>query len=71
MWEAMVGELRAKQVDINARRHFTPEKEPIRDTREVIEEWVNPAPPRPVHEVATATASSMRSAAESGLIEVG
>jgi hypothetical protein len=67
----MIDELRAKQSEVDARRHFTKEKEPITDVRAVIDEWVNPPPPMSPEELAAHSASSLRTAAKSGFIEVG
>jgi hypothetical protein len=67
----MVAELRAKQAEVDARRHFTKEGQPIDDVRSMLAEWTEPAPERDLEQVALTTAGNMRSAAESGFIEVG
>jgi hypothetical protein len=65
----MIAELRATQADVDARRHFTADKKPITDARAVIDEWLAPAPS--LDETVTQSATSLRTAAESGYIEVG
>lgn len=65
----MIDELRAKQAEVDSRRHFTKEKEPITDVRSLIDEWISPPPS--FEELAAQSASNLRNAAASGFIEVG
>lgn len=67
----MVAELRAKQADINSRRHFTKDGESIQDTREVIEDWLTPEPVIDPQQMIAASAANLRQAADSGFIEMG
>lgn len=66
----MVAEWRATQADVEARRHFTPEKEPIVDARGVIDGWIAPALESLETRAARST-TSLSKAAQIGLIEVG
>lgn len=65
----MIAEYRALQADIDARRHFTEEKQPIMHARAVIADWLKPDPTP--QETAVHSAMNLRTAAESGVIEVG
>jgi hypothetical protein len=66
----MVDELRAKQAEVDARRHFTKEGEHITDVRTLLAEWTEPEQADPVR-AALATAGSLRIGAKDGFIEVG
>lgn len=62
--------MRAVYSDLANRRHFTEEKQPIRDTRTLVTEWSAPAVADPAV-IAAKTASNLQHAADSGFIEVG
>lgn len=68
LWEAMIAEMRAERSDIDSRRHFTAEKDPIVDSRRLIDQLMTLADEDP--EVITAhTATSLRIAGSD--VEVG
>lgn len=64
-------ELRASQADIEARRHFTEPKQPIKDTRTVLREMTQPRPELPFEDRMAVSASKLRKAADDGFVEVG
>lgn len=67
----MIAEFRAAQIDLDARRHFTPEKQAVVETRHMIEEALaSTAGPSPALRSAS-TASSFKTAADVGFVEVG
>jgi hypothetical protein len=69
----MVAEMRALHIDVDSRRHFTPEKSVIADARSVIEDWLAPAAePYIDAELRSAhSATALSQAADTGFIEVG
>ncbi len=67
----MVAEMRAARTELDNMRHFTPERQPIRLSRDLITEWSTPARPIDVEKAATKSASGFSTAAKSDLIEVG
>lgn len=71
LWEAMIAEFRAVQLDLDARRHFTPEKHPIVETRSYIDDIVSPAAGPSPELRSIRSASSLIAAAETGSVEVG
>jgi len=71
LWETMIDEMRAVRFELDARRHFTKEREPIELTRDVMAKWTDPRPARDPQITATRSALSLRRAASQGLIEVG
>lgn len=71
LWETMVDEMRAVRFELDARRHFTAERQPIELTRDVIAEWTGNAPEPSAQLRTHQTAMSLHRAASQGLIEVG
>lgn len=71
LWETMIDEMRAVRFELDARRHFTPEKQPIEMTRDLVAKWTGNAPERTSEQAAAESALSLRHAASQGLIEVG
>lgn len=71
LWETMVAEMRALRVELDSRRHFTPEKTPIETARELLSTWTEPDEPEDIEMVVTRTATNLRTAAEHDLFEVG
>jgi hypothetical protein len=71
LWETMVAEMRALRAELDHRRHFTAEKQPIETARELLSEWTEPKEAEPLEIVVSRTASNMRTAAEHDLFEVG
>lgn len=71
LWETMVCEMRALRMELDNRRHFTAEKQPIETARELLSEWTEPQEAEPIEMVVTRTATNMRTAAEHDLFEVG
>ncbi len=68
LWEAMVAEMRAERAELDHRRHFTREKQPIELTRALLAE-VTGGTDRDPALVAASTADSLRAAND--LIELG
>lgn len=68
LWEAMVAEMRAVRAELDHRRHFTEDKQPIELTRDLLVEWTG-GTTVDVQLTATRTATSLSLASD--LIEVG
>lgn len=66
----MVDESRALHRDFDARRHFTPEKQPIQDARTWLDDLTTAAAP-PAAIAASITGGGLDRADEAGLIEMG
>jgi hypothetical protein len=71
LWETMIDEMRAARFELDARRHFTAERQPIEMTRDIIAEWTGAQPEPSEDVIAAKTAMSLYRAASQGLIEVG
>lgn len=71
LWETMIDEMRAVRFELDARRHFTAERQPIELTRDVIGEWTGRRSELSSDAVAAKTAMSLHRAASQGLIEMG
>lgn len=71
LWEAMVEEMRAERTELDNRRHFTPEKQPIELVRALIAEWTTVDEPVDLQLVASHTAANFHSANEDDLFEMG
>lgn len=67
LWEAMVDEMRAERLELDNRRHFTADKQPIETTRRLLTEWTGE--PEDLDMVAARTADNWRLAGDQ--IEVG
>jgi hypothetical protein len=71
LWETMVAEMRALRTELDNRRHFTGEKEPIETARGLLEQWTEPREVEDPQIVAARTASNFTMAARHDLFEVG
>lgn len=71
LWETMIDEMRLTRLELDTRRHFTAERQPIELARDLVTQWTEPfTPPNPAI-LAADNAMSMRKAASHNLIEVG
>lgn len=70
LWETMIDEMRAVRAELDQRRHFTPEKQPIELARDLVTQWTGGIERTPA-DIADDNAMSLRRAASQGLIEVG
>lgn len=72
LWEAMVAEMRAVQLDLHARATFTKDGDTVRETRGVIAELID-APPRPrqLETKLARSAARLAAASDGGFVEVG
>jgi hypothetical protein len=71
IWEAMVDEMRAARFELDARRHFTEERQPIELARDLIAKHTEPAVAESPAALAVQNAMALRRAADANLIEVG
>lgn len=71
LWEAMVAEMRAERLELDNRRHFTEEKQPIALVRSDLAGWTEIKPAADPELVAVKTATNLRQAADDDLFEVG
>lgn len=71
LWEAMVAEMRAERLELDNRRHFTPEKKPIELVRHQLAGWTELKPARDPEVAVARTATSFTAAAGDDLFEVG
>ena len=71
LWESMVDEMRLTRMELDARRHFTEERQPIELARDLIAKWTEPYVAENPAVVASRNAMAMRRAANANLIEVG
>lgn len=71
LWETMIDELRLTRLELDNRRHFTEEKQPIELARDLVARWTEPYEPPNPEITAASTAMSLRKAAGHGLIEMG
>lgn len=71
LWEAMVTEMRAERAELDHRRHFTKDKEPIRLVRTDLAGWTEIKPAEDPEVVALRSATNLRQAADDDLFEVG
>lgn len=67
----MVDEARAQRLDLLARAKFAEDGERIHETRALIDEQADPAPPPPLALVTATSASKLKRAADDGFVEVG
>lgn len=66
----MVDELRARNREYDARRHFTEAKKPIKDTRTVLAELLHTDDIDP-EQVTAESATAFKQAERDGFLEVG
>lgn len=71
LWETMIDELRAARLELDNRRHFTEERQPIELARELVAKWTEPYTPPDPGIAASQNAMAMRRAANHDLIELG
>lgn len=71
LWETMIDELRATRAELDHRRHFTEEKQPIELARDLVTGWTEPPAAKPPALLAAENAMHLRRAASQNLIEVG
>jgi hypothetical protein len=71
LWEAMVEEMRLTRLELDTRRHFTEEKQPIELARDLIAKWTEPYEPVAPEVLAAQNAMAFRKAASHNLVEVG
>jgi hypothetical protein len=71
LWETMVAEMRAARFELDARRHFTEERQPIELARDLIAKHTEPFIAESPAVLATRNAMNLRRAANADLIEVG
>lgn len=67
----MVAEMRAERLELDNRRHFTPDKQPIELTRQHIHRWTIGREAKPTETVVARTAGNLNTAAQDDLIEMG
>lgn len=67
----MVDEMRAMRLELDNRRHFTPEKQTIEMAREQLTAWTEPAVAEDPEVVVAKSAMNFRKAADHDLFEVG
>jgi len=67
----MVAEMRAERMELDNRRHFTPEKQPIELTRQHVDRWTLPREAKPLEIVTGRSAGNLSTAAKHDLIEMG
>lgn len=66
----MVAEMRLERLELDNRRHFTPEKKPIETARQHIDRWTMPREAKPVEVVTSKSAGNLNTAAQHDLIEM-
>lgn len=71
LWEVMVTEMRAERLELDNRRHFTPEKKPIELTRVLLADWTTISEPEDIEIVTSRSATNLRMAEQDNLFEVG
>jgi hypothetical protein len=72
LWEAMIAELRAVQLDLHARATFAAEGETVQESRGVVAELTRPAPTEDELAMQSAQSGAHLSAIErEGWLEVG
>lgn len=72
LWEAMVAEMRAVQLDLAARAKFTEDGGTVRETRGVVADWTQVGPvPAHDHQRLSRSAANLASANDGGSVEVG
>jgi len=71
LWETMIDEMRLTRLELDTRRHFTEERQPIELARDLVSKWTEPYVPENPTVIATRNAMALRRAANADLIEVG
>ncbi len=71
MWEAMVAEMRAERAELDHRRHFTPDKQPIELVRDQLTGWTTVRPAEDIETVTARSSGALRAAADDDLFEMG
>lgn len=71
LWETMIAEIRAERAEADSRRHFTADKQPIELIRHQLAEWTTVPEPEDPEIIVARSATSLRSAAQDDLFEVG
>lgn len=71
IWETMIDEMRAQRAEYDNRRHFTAEKDPIVESRQLLRDWTEPREIENPEVIAARTGANLRRAADADLFEVG